>query len=52
MVYFPLKAVIVFSKPAVPNDFMISEANSNRSGSASFLRHPIRREHNPLVFLF
>jgi hypothetical protein len=52
MVYFPLKAVIVFSKPAVPNDFMISEASSNRSGSASFLRHPIRQEHNLLVFLF
>jgi len=35
-IYFPLKAVIVFSKPAVPKDFMISEASSNRSGSFAF----------------
>jgi hypothetical protein len=33
--YFPLNVVIVFSNP-VPKDFMISDANSNRSGSAVF----------------
>lgn len=34
--YFPLKVVMVFSAPAVPNDFMISEASSSLSGSFSF----------------
>jgi hypothetical protein len=50
--YFPLNVVIVFSNPAVPKDFMISDANSNRSGSAVFQLHPNLQEHNRFVCLF
>lgn len=34
--YLPLNVVMVFSRPAVPNDFIISDAVSRRSGSAVF----------------
>jgi hypothetical protein len=47
---FPLNVVIV-SNPG-SKDFMISDANSNRSGSAVFQRHPNLQEHNRFVCLF
>jgi hypothetical protein len=49
---FSIKRSHVFSNPAVPKDFMISDANSNRSGSAVFQRHPNLQEHNRFVCLF
>jgi hypothetical protein len=47
---FSLNAVMVFSSPAAPKDFIISEATSNLSGSAAFPR-PSLQGRNRFVFL-
>jgi hypothetical protein len=47
-----IKMVIVFSRPAVPNDLIISYAVSNRSGEQFSQHHPSLQGRNRFVFLF